>query len=53
MLLGPYLTELLADRFVGGATAAHLAAFDPDRFGPADQAVDEQADYYARYAARR
>jgi sarcosine oxidase, subunit beta len=53
MLLAPYLTELLADRFVSGTTPTHLAAFDPDRFDPSDQAVDEPADYYARYAARR
>jgi sarcosine oxidase subunit beta len=52
MLLGPYLTELLATRFVTGETPARLAAFDPDRF-PAGEASDEAAgDYYERYARR-
>ena len=37
MLLGPYLAELLAERFVTGVTPPRLAAFDPDRFAP-DQA---------------
>jgi sarcosine oxidase subunit beta len=50
MLLGPYLAELLAERFVTGTTPARLAAFDPDRFAP-DEAPEEAAgDYYARYA---
>ena len=53
MLLGPYLAELLAERFVTGATPARLAAFDPDRFDSAALADDDQADYYARYAAKR
>ena len=52
MLLGPYLAELLAERFVTGLTPARLAAFDPDRFAP-DEAPEEAAgDYYARYARR-
>ena len=52
MLLGPYLAELLAERFVTGVTPARLAAFDPDRFAP-DEAPEEAAgDYYARYARR-
>ena len=51
MLLGPYLTELLAERFVTGVTPDRLAAFDPDRFAP-DEAPEKKAagDYYARYA---
>ena len=53
MLLAPYLTELLADQFVSGVMPARLAAFDPDRFEPSARAVDQPADYYARYAARR
>ncbi len=53
MLLAPYLMELLAERFVSGATPARLAAFDPDRFDPSAQVVDEPDDYYARYAVRR
>jgi sarcosine oxidase subunit beta len=53
MLLGPYLAELLAERFVTGVTPARLAAFDPDRFDPAALADDDPADYYARYAAKR
>jgi sarcosine oxidase subunit beta len=49
MLLGPYLAELLAERFVTGLTPVRLAAFDPDRFA-ADEAPEEAAgDYYARY----
>jgi sarcosine oxidase subunit beta len=36
MLLAPYLTELLAERFVTGATPERLAAFDPDRFAPGE-----------------
>ena len=52
MLLAPYLTELLADRFTSGVTPPRLAMFDPDRFAP-DQASEEAAgDYYARYATR-
>ena len=53
MLLGPYLTELLAERFATGVTSARLAAFDPDRFAP-DEAPEKKAagDYYARYAPR-
>jgi hypothetical protein len=52
MLLGPYLTELLAERFVTGRTPPHLEAFDPDRFGPESVADEASADYYARYARR-
>jgi sarcosine oxidase subunit beta len=52
MLLGPYLTELLAERFVTGRTPPHLEAFDPDRFGPEPVADEDSADYYARYARR-
>jgi sarcosine oxidase subunit beta len=52
MLLGPYLTELLAERFVSGRTPAHLEAFDPDRFGPEPAAEEASGDYYARYARR-
>jgi sarcosine oxidase subunit beta len=52
MLLGPYLTELLAERFVTGRTPPHLEAFDPDRFGPEPVADEASADYYARYARR-
>ena len=49
MLLGPYLAELLAERFTTGLTPARLAAFDPDRFA-ADEALEAAAgDYYARY----
>ena len=52
MLLGPYLAELLAERFVAGVAPARLVAFDPDRFAP-DHAADEgPSDYYARYAKR-
>jgi len=52
MLLGPYLTELLAEQFATGRTPAHLEAFDPDRFGPERLADEAEADYYARYARR-
>ena len=52
MLLAPYLTELLADRFVTGRTAVHLATFDPDRFAPGVATEEDPADYYARYASR-
>ncbi len=49
MLLGPYLAELLAERFTTGLTPPRLAAFDPDRFA-LDEAPEESAgDYYARY----
>jgi sarcosine oxidase subunit beta len=52
MLLGPYLAELLAERFVTGVAPARLAAFDPDRFA-LDEAPEAAAgDYYARYARR-
>jgi sarcosine oxidase subunit beta len=51
MLLAPYLTELLAERFVTGATPERLAAFDPDRFAPGE-ATETSGDYYARYAGR-
>ena len=52
MLLAPYLTELLAERFTTGVAPARLAMFDPDRFAP-DQGAEEAAgDYYARYATR-
>ena len=52
MLLGPYLTELLAERFVSGRTPAHLDAFDPDRFGGESAGEEGSADYYDRYARR-
>ncbi len=52
MLLAPYLTELLAERFVTGATPDRLAAFDPDRFPPEAPADEGPSDYYARYAQR-
>jgi sarcosine oxidase subunit beta len=49
MLLGPYLAELLAERFVTGVTPDRLAVFDPDRFA-ADASPEHAAgDYYARY----
>ena len=51
MLLAPYLTELLAERFVTGATPERLTAFDPDRFTPGE-ATETSGDYYARYAGR-
>jgi sarcosine oxidase, subunit beta len=50
MLLAPYLTELLAERFVTGVAPERLAMFDPDRFDPATAVEDDPADYYARYA---
>jgi sarcosine oxidase subunit beta len=50
MLLGPYLAELLAERFVTGTTPARLAAFDPDRFAPDEAPEEDAGDYYARYA---
>jgi sarcosine oxidase subunit beta len=53
MLLGPYLAELLAERFVTGRMPAHLEAFDPDRFKSDVSADDASADYYARYARRQ
>ncbi len=53
MLLGPYLAELLAERFITGATPERLAAFDPDRFDPTAPAEDDPADYYARYTVKR
>jgi glycine/D-amino acid oxidase-like deaminating enzyme len=53
MLLGPYLTELLAERFVTGVTPERLKTFDPDRFDPATDADEpDEGDYYARYAPR-
>jgi sarcosine oxidase, subunit beta len=52
MLLGPYLTQLLAERFVTGRTPAHLDAFDPDRFGLEPGVEEASGDYYARYARR-
>ena len=45
MLLGPYLAELLAERFVTGVGPARLAAFDPDRFSP-DEAPEAAAGDY-------
>ncbi len=56
MLLGPYLTELLAEHIVSGAAPAMLEMFLPDRFPatPNDGAEPElEGDYYARYASRR
>jgi sarcosine oxidase subunit beta len=50
MLLAPYLTELLAERFVTRRTPAHLQMFDPDRFDASTTVQDDRADYYARYA---
>jgi sarcosine oxidase subunit beta len=52
MLLAPYLTELLAERFVTGRTPAPLGMFDPDRFEPGTAVEDDPADYYARYASQ-
>jgi len=49
MLLGPYLTELLAERFTTGRTPPRLAAFDPDRFAPDEAPEEASGDYYARY----
>ncbi len=51
MLLAPYLTELLAERFVTGVSPDRLAMFDPDRFDPGAEGETSTADYYARYAA--
>jgi hypothetical protein len=53
MLLGPYLAELLAERFTTGTAPARLAAFDPDRFAPDESPEEAAGDYYARYATRR
>jgi sarcosine oxidase subunit beta len=53
MLLAPYLAELLAERYVTGATLPHLALFDPDRFAPDETTGTDRADYYARYVTRR
>jgi sarcosine oxidase subunit beta len=50
MLLAPYLTTLLAERFVSGITPVHLAMFDPDRFEPGG-AAHTDTDYYARYGS--
>jgi sarcosine oxidase, subunit beta len=50
MLLAPYLGQLLAERFVSGATPGHLEMFDPDRFDP-DTATGRNDDYYARYGS--
>jgi len=52
MLLAPYLTEQLAERFVTGVTPGRLTMFDPDRFASDAAPEGDQADYYARYAAR-
>ena len=52
MLLGPYLAELLAERFVTGVAPARLAAFDPDRFSPDEAPEAAAGDYYARYGRR-
>jgi sarcosine oxidase subunit beta len=52
MLLGPYLAELLAERFTTGVTPPRLAAFDPDRFAPGEGPEQAAGDYYARYARR-
>jgi sarcosine oxidase subunit beta len=52
MLLGPYLAELLAERFVTGVAPARLAAFDPDRFALDEAPEGAAGDYYARYARR-
>ena len=52
MLLAPYLTELLAERYVSGVTPPRLAAFDPDRFAVGETTETDPADYYARYARR-
>ncbi len=52
MLLAPYLTELLAERYVSGVTPPRLAAFDPDRFAVGEAPETDPADYYARYARR-
>lgn len=51
MLLAPYLTELLAERFVSGAMPDRLAMFDPDRFDPGASVDATSADYYARYVS--
>ncbi|MBA3234864.1 MAG: FAD-binding oxidoreductase [Chloroflexi bacterium] len=51
MLLAPYLCELMATRFAGGRSAAHLAMFDPDRFDPETPSEDAATDYYTRYRA--
>jgi hypothetical protein len=52
MLLAPYLTELLAERFTTGVAPARLAMFDPDRFDPDQGAEASAGDYYARYTKR-
>lgn len=52
MLLGPYLAELLAERFVTGVTPDRLVAFDPDRFDPDEAPEGASGDYYARYRSR-
>ena len=52
MLLAPYLTELLAERYTRGVTPDRLAAFDPDRFAAGEPVEEDPTDYYARYASR-
>ena len=52
MLLGPYLAELLAERFTTGRTPPRLAAFAPDRFAPDEAPEQASGDYYARYQGR-
>jgi sarcosine oxidase subunit beta len=52
MLLGPYLAELLAERFVSRVSPDRLAAFDPDRFAADASPEGTSGDYYARYRGR-
>ncbi|HET7678487.1 MAG TPA: FAD-binding oxidoreductase [Candidatus Limnocylindrales bacterium] len=53
MLLAPYLTRLLAERFMGAEPHPHLALFEPDRFVGTGDAGNGDEDYYARYARPR
>ena len=49
MLLAPYLSQLLAEQIINGATSELLKSFNPNRFEGIKKEMEIHEDYYSRY----